>query len=57
MFDIGFSEMLVIGVVALVVIGPERLPSVARVPVKVQSCLPETAARLPPEAPAASRSP
>lgn len=30
MFDIGFSELLVIGVVALVVIGPERLPSVAR---------------------------
>lgn len=30
MFDIGFSEMMVIGVVALVVIGPERLPRVAR---------------------------
>ena len=30
MFDIGFSEMLVIAVVALVVIGPERLPKVAR---------------------------
>jgi sec-independent protein translocase protein TatB len=30
MFDIGFSEMIVIGVVALVVIGPERLPKVAR---------------------------
>lgn len=30
MFDIGFSEMLVIGVVALVVIGPDRLPKVAR---------------------------
>lgn len=30
MFDIGFSEILVIGVVALVVIGPERLPKVAR---------------------------
>lgn len=30
MFDIGFSELLVIGVVALVVIGPERLPAVAR---------------------------
>src|SRR5687768_17111790 len=30
MFDIGFSEMLVIGIVALVVIGPERLPKVAR---------------------------
>ena len=30
MFDIGFSEILLIGVVALVVIGPERLPKVAR---------------------------
>jgi sec-independent protein translocase protein TatB len=30
MFDIGFSELLVIGVVALIVIGPERLPKVAR---------------------------
>jgi len=29
MFDIGFLEMLTIGVVALVVIGPERLPEVA----------------------------
>ncbi len=30
MFDIGFSELLVIALVALVVIGPERLPRVAR---------------------------
>ena len=30
MFDIGFSEMIVCAVVALVVIGPERLPRVAR---------------------------
>ncbi len=30
MFDIGFSELLLIGVVALVVLGPERLPKVAR---------------------------
>lgn len=30
MFDIGFSELLVIAVVALIVIGPERLPRVAR---------------------------
>jgi sec-independent protein translocase protein TatB len=30
MFDIGFSEMLVLAVVALVVLGPERLPKVAR---------------------------
>ena len=30
MFGIDFSELLVIGVVALIVIGPERLPKVAR---------------------------
>jgi len=30
MFDIGFSELLVIGLVALVVIGPEKLPRMAR---------------------------
>jgi sec-independent protein translocase protein TatB len=30
MFDIGFTELLVIGVVALIVIGPERMPKVAR---------------------------
>jgi sec-independent protein translocase protein TatB len=30
MFDIGFSELMLVGVVALVVIGPERLPKVAR---------------------------
>lgn len=30
MFDIGFSELMVIALVALVVIGPERLPGVAR---------------------------
>lgn len=30
MFDIGFWEILLIGVVALLVIGPERLPGVAR---------------------------
>lgn len=30
MFDFGFSEMLVIGTIALVVLGPERLPTVAR---------------------------
>ena len=30
MFDIGFSELLVIGIVALIVIGPQRLPQVAR---------------------------
>lgn len=30
MFDISFTELMIIGVVALVVIGPERLPRVAR---------------------------
>jgi sec-independent protein translocase protein TatB len=30
MFEIGFTELIVIGVVALLVIGPERLPKVAR---------------------------
>ena len=30
MFDVSLSELMVIGVVALVVIGPERLPKVAR---------------------------
>jgi len=30
MFDIGFWELSLIGIVALLVIGPERLPAVAR---------------------------
>lgn len=30
MFDVGFQEIALIGVIALMVIGPERLPSVAR---------------------------
>ena len=30
MFDIGFTEIVVIAVVALIVIGPERLPKTAR---------------------------
>ena len=30
MFDFGFLELVTIGVVALIVIGPERLPKVAR---------------------------
>jgi sec-independent protein translocase protein TatB len=30
MFDIGFSELLIIAVVALIVIGPQQLPKVAR---------------------------
>lgn len=30
MFDVGFQEVVLIGVIALLVIGPERLPTVAR---------------------------
>lgn len=30
MFDIGFGELLLVGVIALVVLGPERLPRAAR---------------------------
>lgn len=30
MFDMGFTELMIIGIVALIVIGPERLPGVAR---------------------------
>lgn len=30
MFDVGFSELVVIGIVALLVLGPQRLPEVAR---------------------------
>ncbi|HUH59084.1 MAG TPA: Sec-independent protein translocase protein TatB [Candidimonas sp.] len=30
MFDVSFTELLLVGVIALIVIGPERLPKVAR---------------------------
>ena len=30
MFDIAFTELMIIGLVALIVIGPEKLPRVAR---------------------------
>ena len=30
MFNIGFSELLVVGVIALIFIGPQQLPEVAR---------------------------
>ncbi|MGE4073332.1 MAG: Sec-independent protein translocase protein TatB [Lysobacterales bacterium] len=30
MFDVGFSELMLIALVALVVLGPERLPGAAR---------------------------
>jgi sec-independent protein translocase protein TatB len=31
MFDVGFSELLMVGLIALLVIGPERLPKAARI--------------------------
>jgi sec-independent protein translocase protein TatB len=31
MFDIGFSELCVVGLVSLIVIGPEKLPKIARI--------------------------
>lgn len=30
MFDVGFSELLLVGLIALLVLGPERLPVAAR---------------------------
>ena len=30
MFDVGFSELVLVGIVALLVIGPERLPETVR---------------------------
>lgn len=30
MFDISFAEILIIAIVALIVVGPQRLPKVAR---------------------------
>lgn len=30
MFDVAFSELIVIAIIALVIIGPEKLPKVAR---------------------------
>ncbi len=31
MFDVGFSEIMMVGLIALLVIGPERLPKAARI--------------------------
>lgn len=31
MFDVGFSEILMVGLVALLVLGPEKLPKAARI--------------------------
>jgi len=30
MFDIGFSELMLVGIMALIILGPERLPKAAR---------------------------
>ncbi len=30
MFDIGFSELMLVGVIGLIILGPERLPKAAR---------------------------
>lgn len=30
MFDIGFAEILIVGIVTLLVVGPDRLPQAAR---------------------------
>ncbi len=31
MFEIGFSELVLVGIVALLVVGPERLPELVRI--------------------------
>lgn len=31
MFEVGFSELIMVGLVALLVVGPERLPQLARI--------------------------
>jgi len=33
MFDFGFWEIAIIGIITLIVVGPERMPSLARKPV------------------------
>ena len=43
MFDIGFWELLVIGVMALVILGPERLPCAIRSTMKVVRGVKQTA--------------
>ncbi|CAI8206688.1 MAG: Sec-independent protein translocase protein TatB [Glaciecola sp. HTCC2999] len=43
MFDIGFWELLVIGVMALVILGPERLPGALRSTMKVVRSVKQTA--------------
>ncbi|MBO1254599.1 Sec-independent protein translocase subunit TatB [Alteromonas sp. 5E99-2] len=43
MFDVGFWEILVIGVLALVVLGPERLPGALRSTIKAIRTVKNTA--------------
>lgn len=43
MFDIGFWELLVIGVMALLILGPERLPGAIRSTMRVVRGLKQTA--------------
>ena len=43
MFDIGFWELLVIGVLALLVLGPERLPGALRSTIKTIRTVKNTA--------------
>jgi len=56
MFDIGFAELLLIGVVGLLVLGPERLPGAVRTVSLWVGRLRRSRRRLPAEAsrPAAS---
>ncbi len=46
MFDIGFWELLVIGVMALLILGPERLPGAIRSTMKTISSIKDTASGL-----------
>lgn len=43
MFDIGFWELLVIGIMALLILGPERLPCAIRSTMKVVRGVKQTA--------------
>ncbi|WP_218311748.1 Sec-independent protein translocase protein TatB [Alteromonas antoniana] len=43
MFDIGFWELLVIGVLALLILGPERLPGAMRSTIKMVRSVRNTA--------------
>lgn len=43
MFDIGFWELLLIGVMALLVLGPERLPGAVRTTAKTLRSIRQTA--------------